>query len=212
MYVQVGILALVGDHSTVPLTQISCNTVFSKSQNARKAGTLCIGLNYNHNWVEIFLKTLLRSQWVFIFWSSNIHNWVEIFMKIKYIHNWIEIFLKTLPITIFEELMIQWSSNSWRKFISFYSFMRIPEFHKNSVVNWFLKRILIKILEVFCRHPILEDFGNHLNCWILMLAFRILIKIPGEFHAFWDPKLVSVELGCTISIALQLWIYESHFL
>ena len=36
-----GELALVGDHSTVPLTQISCNTVFSKSQNARKAGTLC---------------------------------------------------------------------------------------------------------------------------------------------------------------------------
>ena len=33
--------ALVEDHSTVPLTQISCNTVFSKSQNARKAGTLC---------------------------------------------------------------------------------------------------------------------------------------------------------------------------
>ena len=32
---------LVGDQSTVPLTRISCNTVFSKSQNARKAGTLC---------------------------------------------------------------------------------------------------------------------------------------------------------------------------
>ena len=29
MYVQVGILALVGDHNTVTLTQISCNTVFS---------------------------------------------------------------------------------------------------------------------------------------------------------------------------------------
>ena len=36
-----GELALVGDHSTVPLTRVSCNTVFSKSQNARKAGTLC---------------------------------------------------------------------------------------------------------------------------------------------------------------------------
>ena len=81
-------------------------------------------LNYIHNWVEIFLKTLPKSQWVFIFWSSNIHNWVEIFLKIKYI----QIFLKTLPITIFEELMIQWSSNSWRKFVSFYSFIRIPEF------------------------------------------------------------------------------------
>ena len=42
MYVQVGDLAVVGDCSTVPLTQISCNTVFSKSQNARKVGTLCI--------------------------------------------------------------------------------------------------------------------------------------------------------------------------
>ena len=36
-----GILALVGDHITVPLTRVSCNTVFSKSQNPRKAGTLC---------------------------------------------------------------------------------------------------------------------------------------------------------------------------
>jgi hypothetical protein len=33
---------LVGDHSTVPLTRVSCNTVFSKSQNVRKAGTLCM--------------------------------------------------------------------------------------------------------------------------------------------------------------------------
>ena len=37
-----GELALVGDHSTVPLTRVSCNTVFSKSQNPHKAGTLCI--------------------------------------------------------------------------------------------------------------------------------------------------------------------------
>ena len=36
-----GKLALVGDHSTVPLTRVSCNTVFSKSQKTRKAGTLC---------------------------------------------------------------------------------------------------------------------------------------------------------------------------
>ena len=41
MYVQVGDLVLVGDHITVPLTRISCNTIFSKSQNERKAGTLC---------------------------------------------------------------------------------------------------------------------------------------------------------------------------
>ena len=36
-----GELALVGNHSTVPLTQISCNTVPKWNQNARKAGTLC---------------------------------------------------------------------------------------------------------------------------------------------------------------------------
>ena len=42
-YVRVsGELALVGDHSTVPLTRVSCNTVFSKSQKTRKAGTLCM--------------------------------------------------------------------------------------------------------------------------------------------------------------------------
>ena len=29
---------LVGDHNTVPLTRVSCNRVFSKSQNAHKAG------------------------------------------------------------------------------------------------------------------------------------------------------------------------------
>ena len=44
MYVLVGELALVGDHSTGPLTRISCNTVFSKSQKTRKAGTLCTGI------------------------------------------------------------------------------------------------------------------------------------------------------------------------
>jgi hypothetical protein len=39
MYVEE--LALLGDHSKVPLTRISCNMVFSKSQNGRKTGTLC---------------------------------------------------------------------------------------------------------------------------------------------------------------------------
>ena len=38
-----GIFALVEyPPPTVPLTRISCNRVFSKSQNARKVGTLCI--------------------------------------------------------------------------------------------------------------------------------------------------------------------------
>ena len=50
-----GELALVGDHSTVPLTRVSCNTVFSKSQNARKAGTLC-------RFFMVPSKSLLRVQ------------------------------------------------------------------------------------------------------------------------------------------------------
>ena len=37
-----GELALVGDHSKVPLTRISCNTVFSKSQNAHKGHSVGI--------------------------------------------------------------------------------------------------------------------------------------------------------------------------
>ena len=41
MYVQVGDFCVSRGLTTVPLTRISCNTVFSKSQNARKAGTLC---------------------------------------------------------------------------------------------------------------------------------------------------------------------------
>ena len=50
-YVRVsGELALVGDHSTVPLTRVSCNTVFSKSQKTRKAGTLC-----SHKWFVKFV-------------------------------------------------------------------------------------------------------------------------------------------------------------
>ena len=65
-----GELALVGNHSTVPLTQISCNTVFSKSQNARKAGTLSTG-NFNDKYDSYALPLLelqyknLRSTYVF---------------------------------------------------------------------------------------------------------------------------------------------------
>ena len=44
---------LVGDQSTVPLTWILCNTVFSKSQNVRKAGTL---------YTRLLLYTLTRIQ------------------------------------------------------------------------------------------------------------------------------------------------------
>ena len=51
MYVQVGDFHISRELSTIPIAQISCNTVFSKSQNARKAGTLCMsaasaGLKY----------------------------------------------------------------------------------------------------------------------------------------------------------------------
>ena len=38
MYVQVGYFRVSREPLTVPLTQISCNTFFSKSQNVRKVG------------------------------------------------------------------------------------------------------------------------------------------------------------------------------
>jgi hypothetical protein len=41
MYVQVGDFRVSRGPSTVPQTQISRNAVFFKSQNLRKAGTLC---------------------------------------------------------------------------------------------------------------------------------------------------------------------------
>ena len=41
MYVEEGNFYASRGPTTVPLTLISCNTVFSKSQNAHKAGTLC---------------------------------------------------------------------------------------------------------------------------------------------------------------------------
>ena len=42
MYVQVGDFRVSRGPPTVPLMQISCDTVFFKSQNPRKAGTLCM--------------------------------------------------------------------------------------------------------------------------------------------------------------------------
>ena len=42
MYAQVGDFHVIRGFTTVPLTQISCNTFFSKYENAGKAGTLCI--------------------------------------------------------------------------------------------------------------------------------------------------------------------------
>ena len=58
-------LVLVGDHSRVPLTQISRNTVFSKSQNARKAGTLCsfYGQNICSVVPEIISSTIIFLSW-----------------------------------------------------------------------------------------------------------------------------------------------------
>ena len=46
MFVQVGDFCASRGLTTVPLTRILCNTVFSKSQNARVAGTLCSYLVY----------------------------------------------------------------------------------------------------------------------------------------------------------------------
>ena len=42
MYVQVRDFCVSKGPPTVPLTRISCNTVFSKSQNARKVGTFFV--------------------------------------------------------------------------------------------------------------------------------------------------------------------------
>ena len=47
MYVQVGDFHVSRGSPTVQLTQILHNAVFFKSQNPRKAGTLCIVLLYN---------------------------------------------------------------------------------------------------------------------------------------------------------------------
>ena len=46
MYMQVGDFDVSRGLITGPLTRISCNTVFSKSQNACKAGTLCVENSY----------------------------------------------------------------------------------------------------------------------------------------------------------------------
>ena len=65
-----GTLASVKDHGTVSLTQISCNMVFSKFQNARKVGTLCIQawclklqamLYYYKQWILLTLFQLGRN-------------------------------------------------------------------------------------------------------------------------------------------------------
>ena len=66
MYVQVGDFCVSRGPTTVPLTWISCNTVFSKSQNARKAGTLCIsgkslrpGSNLNQTTYDALLHSFM---------------------------------------------------------------------------------------------------------------------------------------------------------
>ena len=49
--------------TTVPLTRISCNTVFSKSQNAHKAGTLC---NYSFGSSSQNAKNLMYHKITFL--------------------------------------------------------------------------------------------------------------------------------------------------
>ena len=78
-YVRVrGELALVGDHSTVPLTRISCNTVFSKYQNVHKAVTLCI-VRYacHHN-----LLLIRNPSWILIIYQDRIF-WKQINWPLK---------------------------------------------------------------------------------------------------------------------------------
>ena len=56
MYVQVGDFRVSRGPPTVPLTRISRNTVFSKSQNPRKAGTLCTMYQGSCSNVGLFMK------------------------------------------------------------------------------------------------------------------------------------------------------------
>ena len=56
MYVQVGDFCVSRGFTTIPLTRISYNTVFSKSQNVRKAGTLCTSI-----WLKLQLSTIFET-------------------------------------------------------------------------------------------------------------------------------------------------------
>ena len=72
-----GELALVGDHSTVPLTRVSCNTVFSKSQKTCKAGTLCTSQG-NAQMTSISLKmveVLIEKACHFVSCSAWDNSW-----------------------------------------------------------------------------------------------------------------------------------------
>ena len=77
---------LVGDHSTVPLTRVSCNTVFSKLQKTRKAGTLCTWESMVIHYLHVNLYQ--RQQYAYIcgyqkeehIISSNM--WVHISKKV----------------------------------------------------------------------------------------------------------------------------------
>ena len=55
MYLQVGDFCVAG-----PLTRISCNTVFSKSQNARKAGTLWLMMMFSVKATKFEKKFLIH--------------------------------------------------------------------------------------------------------------------------------------------------------
>ena len=68
MYAQVGDFPISRGPPSVPLTQISCKTLLSKSQNASKAGTLCrwiltqkIGLKCDLLSLSMLLKNVKRS-------------------------------------------------------------------------------------------------------------------------------------------------------
>ena len=84
MYVQVGNLALVGDQSTVPLTQISCNPVFFKSQNPCKAGTLC---NRKRRKPHVFQKiyhSILHLWFVERFWMHRAKEGLYLHLQKKW--------------------------------------------------------------------------------------------------------------------------------
>ena len=61
MYAQVGDFGVSKGLTTVPLTRISCNTGFSKSQSARKAETLCIV--FDLNLLIMFIYSVQKQTW-----------------------------------------------------------------------------------------------------------------------------------------------------
>ena len=88
MYVQVGDFRVSRGLTTVPLTRISCNTFFSKSQNARKAGTL---RNLNDAGKKFKDKTEKQDYFLTAILSCLIIFYFSSFLLLKFAHKILEI-------------------------------------------------------------------------------------------------------------------------